>query len=231
MVAGQTTFTNGEGTITKAFKNMTSYNKHGVNVAKKWVEQRIRNEATALQFIKENTAIPVPAVSDVGEGKDGYYLTMEFFDSIPLDEIGDRCHMPSKPDHTARNCERCRQLAGVNAAKFVQGVLSPELERLRSTQTGLSGTIIPPPWIIEHDRREEWTVKESCTPDFVFHHGDFGPHNVMMNSKTLKVLCVFDWENAGYYPRDFFVFPLTMEEYYDFYKDTARVEKYVSLIE
>ena len=231
MVAGQTTFTYGKGTITKAFKNVISYNEHGVNVAKKWVEQRIRNEATALQFIKENTAIPVPAVYDVGEGKDGYYFTMEFFDGVPLDEIGDSCHMPSKSGHKAKDCKRCRQLAEANAAKFVRGVLSPELDRLKSTQTGLSGTVIPPPWITEHDRREEWTVKESYTADFVFHHGDFGPHNMMMNPKTLEVLCVFDWENAGYYPRDFFVFPLTMEEYYSFYKDKARVERFVGLIE
>lgn len=88
MVTGQTTFTYGEGTVTKAFKNMIAYNMYGVDVAKKWVEQRIRNEATALQFIKENTAIPVPAVYDVGEGKDGYYLMMEFFNGLPLDEMG-----------------------------------------------------------------------------------------------------------------------------------------------
>jgi hypothetical protein len=136
----------------------------------------------------------------LGEGKDGYYLTTEFIDDVQLDKIGKRCHMPSEPGHQSEDCQRCRQLAGANATKFVQEVLSPELEHLRSTQTGLNGTITPPPWITEHDRRQEWKVKESDAAEFVFYHGDFGPHNMMINPKTLEVLCVHDWENAGYYP-------------------------------
>ena len=53
----------------------------------------------------------------------------------------------------------------------------------------------------------------------------------MIDPKTLKVVCIYDWKNAGYYPWDFFMFPLTMEDYYDLYKDTARVERFIGLIE
>ena len=76
------TFNYDKGNITETFKNVISYNVHEVNVAKKWVEQRIQNEATALQFIKENTAISVPVVCNVDEGKDGCYLTMEDFEAL-----------------------------------------------------------------------------------------------------------------------------------------------------
>lgn len=68
MVVEQTTFTYGKGTITKAFKSMISYNANGISVAKKWVPQ---------QLIKANTAVPVPAVHDISEGKDSYLLSYD----------------------------------------------------------------------------------------------------------------------------------------------------------
>lgn len=232
MVQRQTTVTFGKGTVTKAIREIVSYNKFGVNTAKKWAKQRVQNEAASLQLIRAKTTIPVPKVLDVGEGPDGFYITTEFVDGVKLSEIGDQCYIPSERGHQAKNCTLCRQIAEANATNFIQKMMIPQLSYLISYQTGLNGTVIPPPWVTEHDRREEWPVKFSDTEAFFFNHGDLTAHNIMCNPYTLEVKCVFDWENGGYLPEEYLhMWAVNLDGYYSFFKDEERLERLIRSIE
>lgn len=234
----QTTFTQDyvAGTITKSIKPFIVLDYRGVDMAKKWPEQRIRNEATALRFIKEETTIPVPAVIDVGNGPNGFFVTTEFIDGIPLANIGDKCQMPSLSDHQPTNCPACKKIATANAKTFVEEVVLPQLSKLTSNTTGFNGFVNPPPWVTEIDRREIWQTKTSTIPVFVFCHGDLGPFNILCDPNSLEVLCLFDFENAGYFPREFLTqWAVERSGYYNLYKTMyehpARLEKLTKALE
>jgi hypothetical protein len=51
--------------------------------------------------------------------------------------------------------------------------------------------------------RPSWEPKTSDKEEYVMTHGDLGPHNVMMDLETLKVISIIDWEYSGYFPPEF----------------------------
>ncbi|KAK3940695.1 kinase-like domain-containing protein [Diplogelasinospora grovesii] len=182
-------------------------------MAKKWPRQRIFNEAAALQFIRDSTTIPVPAVIAVGEGPDGFFVTTELIDGIPLADIGEKCEVATLPGHEKTKCSACQATAIANAKTFVEETVLPQLRRLTSCTTGFNGFVNPPPWVTEVDRRE------SAVPEFVFCHGDLGPHNIMTDPFTLKVTGLVDFENAGYFPSEFLEqWAVEVKGYYNMYK-------------
>lgn len=172
-------------------------------MAKPWTRERTQNEADALKLIRNYTTILVPTPLDVSEGPDGYYVTTEFVAGFPLNNIGNTCRMPSLDGHPATACTACLATANYNATIFITEVVLPQLSRLKSYETGFNGIVIPPPWVTENDRGRTWAAKKSEKHEFVFCHGDLAAHNIMCDPLTLEVVCVFDWENAGYYPPEF----------------------------
>ncbi len=180
MAPKQTTRTFTETTFTKAMRVQPRWNLHGVEVSKKWTFDRIRNEATALELVRQRTTIPVPRVLKVGEGPDGTYLTVERVDGIQLDEIGEQCRQPVvngylPEGHTAKECAACQWIANSNAEAFMRETVVPQLKNLKLYTTGLNGIVIPMPWITEFDRRPAWKSKTSNEASNVFCHGDGGP--------------------------------------------------------
>ncbi len=148
-------------TFTKAMRVLPYINVHGVDTSKKWPRERIRNEANALAYIQKNTTIPVPRVLDIGEGEDGWYLTVELLNGIRLDEIQKRCrrrpaagHLPK--GHKAKECNACQEIANCNARLFIEQTVLPRLAALRSNVSGFNSIIIPPPWVTEFDIRAAW---------------------------------------------------------------------------
>lgn len=187
-------------------------------MAKKWPRERVSNEVAALQFIKDNTTIPVPAVIDFGEGPNGFFVTTEFIDGVPLAEIGETCQM-SLPGHQSAHCQTCKGLATINARIFIEEVVLPQLRELKSATSGLNGVVIPPPWVTEIDRRERWEMKASAIQEFVFCHGDLGPFNIMVDPVTLNVKALFDLENGGFFPQIFLEqWAVDTKGYFDIFK-------------
>ncbi|KAL5319316.1 hypothetical protein ACEPPN_012367 [Leptodophora sp. 'Broadleaf-Isolate-01'] len=204
----QTIRTLTETTFTKAIAVRPFYNIYGVDTSKKWASQRIMNECAALEFIRENTTIPVPRVIETGESEDGMYLTVERVEGIELGEIGKQCRqLPIYgyllDGHQKKDCGACQAVANENAANFIRETMLPQLAALRSSVSGFNGVVIPPPWVTEHDRRADWIPKVLDQPVFVFCHGDLGPQNLMCDLKTLEIRWVIDWENAGFFEEEF----------------------------
>ncbi len=212
----------------------------------KWPEERARNEHKAISLIREKTDIPVPKVLETGYNDEyGHYLKMEWADGIDLSEVvevkgaGAACLMTPGQDQHANlgKCERCRTIAMANADAFVHDVVYPALERLRSDQTGLDGTVIPPHWIAEGDAREDWPAKKSdaisggSSQPFVFCHGDLVYHNLLIDPITLEVKYLVDWECAGFFPEEFLhIFSRTRADFCSWFEDRERRQRLIDLL-
>lgn len=98
--------------------------------------------------------------------------------------------------------------------------------------SGFNGSVIPPPWVTEHDRRPEWIPKVRDQLAFVFCHGDLGPQNLMCDPETLEIRWVIDWENAGFYDEEFLhLWAVDSNHYYDLYKNKDQLASLVTLLE
>jgi len=108
------------------------------------------------------------------------------------------------PDgHTKKGCDACQAIANQKADTFLVDVMLPQLKSPTSSQDGLNGTVIPPPWVTEYDPRETWSSKTSTQQSLVFYYGNMGPQNLVCDHVTLEIRYVVDWENAGYFEEEF----------------------------
>ncbi|KAL6849043.1 hypothetical protein ACO1O0_008573 [Amphichorda felina] len=212
-----------------------------------WPAERIKNEHAALDLIREKTNIPVPRVLERGFSEEfGHYLKLEWASGIEMYDIvngigaGAACLMtPGQHGHaTEGQCNQCRDMVMANADRLVSETLYPALEGLQSFQTGLNGTVIPPPWITEGDRREHWPVKTSdMGPDedrrsFVLCHGDLSYHNMLVAPDTLEIKWLLDWECAGFFPKEFLrIFAPTRAEYESLFTSEGRRQHFIDLLE
>jgi serine/threonine protein kinase len=206
--------------------------KDGSLITRSWDVERIQNEAAALRLVQIETSIPVPKVLEVGEDNLGRaYLKTERIPGIPLGEIVDQCRFPSAKRHVCDGpCEECSSIAERKAEEFVKEHVFPQLRRLRSSTTGLNGFVIPPPWILEYDKRQRWVSKATTHSSYGFCHGDLSPANIMIDLETLEVKGIIDWEHAGYFPPLFEVYAVHIKSYMDLYKNEERIQKLVALI-
>lgn len=169
----------------------------------KWGPQRLRKEARALNFIAQNTDIPVPKVLEHGYDDEGrYYVTMErMTDIVKLSEVGEKCRLPPGSQHVASGwCEACQVLANRNADRFIRTRVIPQLRRFWSAETGFEGFVLPPLRIEETTDQPSWAPKTSPSRKNRLMHGDLAQHNVNVHASTLEVKFIYDWEGCGYFP-------------------------------
>ncbi|KAF2241418.1 hypothetical protein BU26DRAFT_177774 [Trematosphaeria pertusa] len=168
--------------------NMDEWNKAPLN------EARLLNERAALDFISTHTTIPVPKVLSSGRNKDGQvYLETEWIDGTSCDNAENQCRMPAGQKHNDGGiCYTCGEIAMSNVARFIENQVLPQLNSLRSTTAGFQGNIIPPPLVLEDDKRLEWVSKGTEKRDRVFCHGDLIYHNVLVHRKTLQPVALID---------------------------------------
>lgn len=202
----------------------------------KWGKERLLNEANALNLVRKYTSIPVPKVLDYGIDDMGRtFVTMERVYGITLESIGEECRMPSsgrKAHILDGECKTCADIANAIADSFITNYVLPQLQQLRSYVTGLDGFVLPPPRIVETVPRAAWQPITSDVKKFVFIHGDFARHNIMVSPKTLEVNCIFDWEHAGYFPPELEVDAWRMKhsEYFQLFLDKERIQRELELI-
>ncbi|KAK2051091.1 hypothetical protein LY76DRAFT_677272 [Colletotrichum caudatum] len=179
--------------------------------------ERLRNEGSALEYVKEHTTIPVPQVLYCGPDGDGAMsLTVEFVDGIMCEEVKDCC-----------------QLVVKNTNEFIEATVLLQLWGLTSDQTGLNGLVIPPPCILEFDNRATWNPrKSSLGKPYVFCYGDLSRSNIILDRETLKAKCIINWECAGYYLAELEGNPwrLNYKEYMKTFQNTDKIKREISLI-
>ncbi|KAL8734797.1 MAG: hypothetical protein Q9181_003041 [Wetmoreana brouardii] len=106
----------------------------------------------------------------------------------------------------------------IRSGENSDGTMFLELAQLRSSTTGLDGFVMPPAWMLETDTRKHWKPVTFPDATLMFIHGDLGPSNLLMDPKTLKVKCVIDWENSGFFPSQFQKWEVDEVRYYNLYR-------------
>ncbi|KAJ0413762.1 kinase-like domain-containing protein [Aspergillus carlsbadensis] len=89
-----------------------------------------------------------------------------------------------------------------------QSVVCTEVERHLATLLGIksdtiggpSGIVLPPYRVMRLSDKNEWPRKVSKDGEFVFCHNDLSQHNIIVDSQTLRIQAIIDWEYAGFFP-------------------------------
>ncbi|KAH7381196.1 hypothetical protein DE146DRAFT_793189 [Phaeosphaeria sp. MPI-PUGE-AT-0046c] len=174
-----------------------------------WNHERIANEAEALEIVLQKTDIPVPRLLSHGSLPDGrQYLITEYIDGVILSALAHRgCSLlEEEKKHTKSTpCQTCSDIAYSNATDFISRTVLPQLAKLTSRYRGINGFVMPPRWLCP-DLQPPWKGKQSWSTlpleqsDYVFQHGDLAAHNIILDSITLEVRALLDWEYAGFFP-------------------------------
>ena len=189
-------------------------NLYGKIISDPFDRARLVNERNALNFIAENTKIPVPRVLEwTDEGGFGC-LTVEAIQGNRADDVYDELPNEDQKNRLRRSIQR-----------FVAGTVQPELNRLRSKRLGqLDGGLFVHPRISFYDQRPYWRPKSYTTNRFVYCHNDLGMQNFLVDPETLGVRALIDWEYSGFFPRESERYIFDDEEHGDsFNVDECRV--------
>ncbi|KAF5710710.1 kinase-like domain-containing protein [Fusarium mundagurra] len=145
--------------------------------------ESIRNEAESLRYIRQHTNVPVPTVYCDFEDDDAYYLVTEYVEGVSMSSL--------KEDQKAVVREELQHHLAT-------------LQTLKSNQLGgPSGIVIPPYRVLRRTETDQWHLKPSNNDEYVFCHNDLSQQNVIVDSDTLKINAIIDWEYAGFYPAYF----------------------------
>ncbi|KAK2609335.1 hypothetical protein QQS21_002116 [Conoideocrella luteorostrata] len=145
--------------------------------------ERVLNEGSCLQFLAENTNIPLPKLHACFEDDGAAYVITEYVEGVGMDELDEE----------------------------KQGIIAQELRTHMETLSklnsnvwgGPSGLVLPPYRIMRNSSGRPWKVKPRETQNLVFCHNDLSANNVIVNPSTLKIAAIIDWEYAGFYPPEF----------------------------
>lgn len=145
--------------------------------------ERLLNEAAAMQFVKEHTKIPVPLLHCAFADDDAVYLVMEYIAGVSMASLTE------------------------DEKHVVKQELAEHLETLQSLRSstlgGVSGLVIPPYRVMSKIFRDDWDLRPSETEEYVFCHNDLSQHNVIVDPKSLRINAIIDWEYAGFFPKRF----------------------------
>ncbi|KAG9502065.1 hypothetical protein J7337_007779 [Fusarium musae] len=162
------------------------------------------NEALVLQFIKENTTIPVPEVIS----SDWDRIELEYIEGQTLKEA-----WPSLEPHDRTAIlgqlkdylGQLRALKGFYIGRFDgQGAVVPSMmTRSGGPFTNLESFqewLVRPPKRIEEQSLHWAQMTKQLGEDYpiVFTHGDISSRNIMIRDG--RIVAILDWEWAGWYP-------------------------------
>ncbi|KAI1044434.1 hypothetical protein LB505_013426 [Fusarium chuoi] len=177
---------------------------------------RLRREIEAMEYIRDHTSVPVPAILEVHLGnndKDGGWILMERIPGMQLDKAWPVMTEASK----ARTISELKHHLS-------------QLHRIRPTEPGWIGSCSGGPAYdhridnmatcgpfasiaefndflvtpIKNCPRPEWVAKyRNQLPDdsgIVFAHADISWENILLAPETGAVIGIIDWEMAGFWP-------------------------------
>ncbi|KIH91034.1 hypothetical protein SPBR_02053 [Sporothrix brasiliensis 5110] len=163
---------------------------YGNPVVIPYINNRLRNEAAALQFISEHTTIPVPKFLGLWEEHGLVYLkTAMVKDAVELQHV-DEARLPTAVEKVTAQLE----------AEII-----PQLQRLRRNFIGSANPELPvvvPHLLWKWKDKRIWPRVTSATDEFVFIHSDLDRQNILVDPVTFRIVCILDWETAGFFPPD-----------------------------
>lgn len=151
--------------------------------------ERIMNEAACLQFVAENTNIPIPKLIACFEDDGAAYLVTEYVEGVGMTELTEK-----EQDVVVAELEQ--HLATLHA-------LTSDTWGGPNPGPGPGGVVLPPHRVMRHSDRRPYRLRPRETADLVFCHNDLSAPNVIVDPSTLKINAIIDWEYAGFYPPEF----------------------------
>lgn len=142
--------------------------------------ERLLNEAAALDYIRHNTNIPIPKLYSCFEDDGAVILVTEYINGVGMHELDDA------------------------QREIVRAELERHLETLHGLRSsrigGPSGIVIPPYRATAATVRDDWNLQESLAEEYVFCHNDLSQQNVLVDPVSLRITAIIDWEYAGFFP-------------------------------
>jgi len=177
----------------------------------KWGEYVTRTEALAMQFVRQNTTIPVPDVLDVVDmGSEQVFLLMSLMPGEPLALKLEEMN----PDEITQVVETLKdwfsQLRRLPPpSKMVSGFLGTPSQQWRLLHSGpvgpFSDTLALYDYILgnllpeDSKRIGAIAAKSHDRPHRIcFTHGDINPTNILVANNKLTAL--LDWGSCGWFP-------------------------------
>ncbi|KAL7759201.1 hypothetical protein ACKLNR_011628 [Fusarium oxysporum f. sp. zingiberi] len=162
------------------------------------------NEVLVLQFIKENTTIPVPEVIS----SDWDRIELEYIEGQTLKEAWPSLEPHERTailDQLKDYLGHLRALKGFYIGRFDgQGAVVPSImTRSGGPFTSLESFqewLVRPPKRIEEQSLHWAQMTKQLGADYpiVFTHGDISSRNIMIRDG--RIVAILDWEWAGWYP-------------------------------
>lgn len=157
---------------------------HGESPTAWMAKQTLKNEFEALKFIRKNAKIRVPSPIQFRDDPDGASVVMDFVYGVSLENLPAAVKVKAIP----------------KVELYINTVVLPQLDHLRSRWMGsLTADVIPPPRVLERCPGNVWARRRTEYPSFVFCHNDLAQHNILCHPGTGEVVCIIDWEFAGFY--------------------------------
>ncbi|OAA61298.1 Protein kinase-like domain protein [Niveomyces insectorum RCEF 264] len=161
---------------------------YGQPVVIPYIADRLRNEAAALQFIRAYTSIPVPVFLSLWEENGLVHLkTGMVCHGIELRSVS-KSLLPTAIERVTAQLE---------------SDILPQLQRLRRRFIGSANPLLPvvvPHLLWEWKDTRTWPQVTAETDEFVFVHTDLDRQNILVDPDTFHIVCILDWETAGFFP-------------------------------
>lgn len=155
-----------------------------------YIADRLRNEAAVLQFIAENTTIPVPKFLDLWVDNGLVYLKTALVETgVELQSI-DEAALP---------------IAVEQVTIELESTILPQLQQLRRNFMGSPNSklqVIPPRRFWDWKEKRIWPSTVKNTAEYVFCHTDLDRQNILVDPKAYKIVFILDWETAGFFPQE-----------------------------
>lgn len=183
---------NPEGTIKKPLQPNEYLLHYGKIIEPYWYNERLRNEAATLKYIREHTTIPVPE-SRLYEENGGLCLELSRLPGVKMMDV--MAHAgPEK-----------RELIIKSVNEQLEWWILPEIRKFKRNFIGSVDESVPtfPPFRIYQKDRRDWPRIQHPEADFVFCHNGLSEYSIYITKDAWTIVGIDDWECAGFFPRYF----------------------------
>lgn len=166
-------------------KKELQVNLKGNIIEPQYVIERLKNEVKSIEYIRNNTDIPVPEIYCSFTDGELFYVIMEYIEGITMDEIN----------------KNQRKVVMKELNKYIEEMNNLTYSKMGDLYSGLC--LIYPIQRYRNNKIPLGPFKENIKNSFVFCHNDLSPNNIIIDPNTLKIKSIIDWEYAGFYPKIF----------------------------
>lgn len=146
----------------------------------------IRNEYHAIQYIRQHTSIPVPNIVGFRDEPDlPVQMVMEYVENA----------LPPRTLRLPYEDQRRLKSQISDYVSQLHSISDPECRSFAGIPlfgVRFEGTRIP----IQDFKYKRYDINSP----YVLCHGDLAWHNLLLDPITYDIVCVLDWEYAGFYP-------------------------------